>query len=344
MTLGVAPITTGFASKSSSSVIELSSIIVSEMPVSIVRTGINVVSSVNVNAPITSVQSVVSVSAKSIIDLNPRISVKSWSVGLVKLSLKPLSFITRSAKSNSLEFRGIKVFSKSAKLGIAILPKLTLISKSSVSKVIHDIAIISASIAFFGSIIKIGSIAINSVSAKTSTFTVNATDVFSVSTGISLIKQKLSIAKILVSSAIAYVMNTKIAETTKYTNFDFIEIIRIGTTHYGVKSDGLYELSGDTDNSVNISATFTTNESNFGTDNLKNIVQVYPDSEDDCTVQAIVDGIQKTEHLSTFSGRKVKLGRGAIGRWWQFKINNVGGKLLRLAGITALVEVKSKRM
>lgn len=314
---------------------------------SIIRLGgINVNSSVPSYEPIQITQNIQSVSTVSVIDLNTEpMAVKSWSAKSVLLNLGQLTVFSKSAKSGFVELGAIKVFSKAAKGAIVLLPSLTMSSKSGgLSKITSQLSVFSASsIAVIGSVVNLGKLSVSSVSAKASKVTLPNLSVFSVSAGVTLIKQKLDIVKDIVSSVVAYAMNTKTAQLTKYTNFDFLAIIRLGNNHYGVKPNGLYKFTGNTDNGTAIDARFTTHETDYGTNKLKNVAHVYLDSEDPSYCAAIVDGVEKTEQPSSFGGRKTKLARGTLGRWWQYRIRNRNAKL-RVAGIEVLVEERDRRI
>jgi len=143
---------------------------------------------------------------------------------------------------------------------------------------------------------------------------------------------------------IAYAMNVKTAEITKFTNYDFITIIRIGLDKYGVKPTGLYKIGGITDNGTAISASFTTHETRYDTNLLKRVPQVYIDSESITTVQPIIDGKYHYIHDAGFGGHKTKLGRGYIGKWWQWKISNKNGASMRVGAIEAVIENMSRRI
>jgi len=143
---------------------------------------------------------------------------------------------------------------------------------------------------------------------------------------------------------VAYAMNVQTAETTKFTNYDFIEIIRIGSDKYGVKPTGLYKIGGITDNGTAISASFTTHETRYDTNLLKRVPKVYLDSESATTIQPIIDGVYRYIHDANFGGHKTPIGRGYIGKWWQWKISNKNGASMRVGAIEAIIENMSRRV
>lgn len=142
----------------------------------------------------------------------------------------------------------------------------------------------------------------------------------------------------------AFVMNINTTEVTRYTNYPFMHVMRVGDAYYGVKADGLYELAGlnDIDETSPVNGSITTMETDFGAFQSKNVPFVYVNSDADLTVTPIVDSNETTtyEYDSQFSGRKVKLGRGLKGRYWAFKLDNI----TELQGLEYLPDQLSRRV
>jgi len=193
--------------------------------------------------------------------------------------------------------------------------------------------------------IQVSNPSITSSASALSSITVNKSSIASYAAGMSVIAVPDSyIVSGVELARLAYAMNVKTAEVTKFTNYDFIAIIRIGLDKYGVKPTGLYRLKGTTDNGTPIVANFTTHETRYDTNLLKRIPQVYIDSEHPTTVQPIIDGVTYHLHNSGFGGHKTKLGRGYIGKWWQWKISNLNGAAMRVGAIESVVENMSRRI
>lgn len=127
------------------------------------------------------------------------------------------------------------------------------------------------------------------------------------------------------NNSVAYTMNIVTNESTRYTNYPFMHIITIGGRPYGVAADGLYLLEGTTDNGLNISASVTTKQFDFESYHSKSISMLYLASDTLTSTTAIVDDVAMPANPSSFNGRRVKLSRGAKGRYWQFKIDNIVG-------------------
>jgi hypothetical protein len=121
----------------------------------------------------------------------------------------------------------------------------------------------------------------------------------------------------------ALVMNVVNNAVTRYVNYPFMHIATIGGKSYGVKSDGLYLLDGNTDLTAAINGTIITMEDDFGIFQSKNVPYVYLNGDDTYKVTPIVDGVNKPSVKSTFKGRKAHPGRGNKGRYWAFKIEGI---------------------
>lgn len=143
----------------------------------------------------------------------------------------------------------------------------------------------------------------------------------------------------------AWVTNLNLAETTRFMNFDFIQLIRVGNTIYGVKSDGIYALGAATDAGSNIAAQFDTHPNDFGTTEHKRIQFAYlGNSPADVTVIPTVDGSAIGAYMSDVGKRRVKMALGAKGRYWSLSIRNVSGGDLKIDGLEPLIIPLSRKV
>ena len=205
------------------------------------------------------------------------------------------------------------------------------------------------SVNFVGIVVKTP--VISSQSAANSAIITQPPVINSWASGLSAIDIMAYLASVSAAIArLAYSMNTTTFESTKYSNFDFIEIIRVGRFFYGVKPTGLFQLGGLTDNGTPIDCFFMTHQTAYVDQNgqyqnqLKRIPQIYLDSETPTTVQPIIDEVPKHAHESRFGGYRTKLGRGYIGKYWQWVVRNKCGKPMCVGYIEALIEVMSRRI
>lgn len=112
---------------------------------------------------------------------------------------------------------------------------------------------------------------------------------------------------------------------SRYQNYPFQHITRIANTYYGVKSDGLYQLSGEYDliEETPVNGTITLNEDDLSAFNSQNIPYIYLNGEDDYSATAVVDDVAQPTFTSGFGGRRVRLARGSKGRYWYFAIAGI---------------------
>lgn len=138
----------------------------------------------------------------------------------------------------------------------------------------------------------------------------------------------------------ATVMNIANNAVTRYTGFAFDHIIKVDVNYIGVKSTGLYLLEGITDDGSEIDSYIVTKETDFGTTQSKNVSYVYLDSDTTETITPYIDTVIGTAQSSQFSGRRVRLGRGARGRYWRFKISGIQ----KLQGIEFMPDLLQRKV
>jgi hypothetical protein len=273
-------------------------------------------------------------------------SVSSKAAGSGKLSFGNVSVKSKAAGTSSGIVQTIGVKSSGAGIGLFKLPASSVSGVGAGTGTVKiPLAVISSASPFAQSGFSIPSPKVSSMAAGSGGRVTSKVSVFGMhgGYGVVVLPQMVIVSGVLVER-VAYAMNTKTAQLTQYANFDFLAIIRLGNNHYGVKPTGLYKFTGTTDNGAAIDARFTTHETDYGTNKLKNVAHVYLDSEDQSYTMAIVDGVEKTEQPSSFGGRKTKLSRGTLGRWWQYRVRNKDSAKLRVASIETLVEERDRRI
>lgn len=147
------------------------------------------------------------------------------------------------------------------------------------------------------------------------------------------------------------VMNTNNIALTEYINFEFDNIIQINDIYYGVKSDGLYLLDNDTDNAINIDASFETMPTDFGNIQLKNMSYLYVTARTDSlfSVQSAYDEQYSTLYNSANMYRttpynwRTQLGRGLKAIYWGSKISNVNGSDFQIQALNNYIHVLKRR-
>lgn len=135
-----------------------------------------------------------------------------------------------------------------------------------------------------------------------------------------------------------WVFNTITTAHSRYTNYDFNSYFKIGTTNYGINSNGIFKLAGNTDwastgNTI-ITGVVQTPVSDFNEQQLKSTSEAFINcrTEGQLEVQIVADEEQKRTGFNTVADsrngihrRRVLLPKGLRGNSWQFFIKNIAG-------------------
>lgn len=147
----------------------------------------------------------------------------------------------------------------------------------------------------------------------------------------------------------SYVINLATGAVSRYTDFPFDRIHRFGGRHFGIRPDGVYELTGSTDDGVPIESTVKTFQTDFGTTNLKRVPYVYLFGRfgDDMTV-----GVQANEGIEYsfpapaavggVQAVRAKAAQGIKGNAWAFSVANVGGGDFEIERVEVIVTSTEK--
>ncbi|MCP5414371.1 MAG: hypothetical protein H6961_07160 [Chromatiaceae bacterium] len=123
----------------------------------------------------------------------------------------------------------------------------------------------------------------------------------------------------------SWVMNPENYAVYNYT-FGFTQTTRFGSSYLMADDTGLYELGGTTDAGESITSVITTAALDFGAESLKQVPAVLLGTNGtDFILQVSIDGGKtaryQINHLPDELGTKrIKLGKGLIGRNWQFTL------------------------
>lgn len=138
----------------------------------------------------------------------------------------------------------------------------------------------------------------------------------------------------IVAQIITLVMNTRTNALTEYNNYPFNSFARWQGKTLAASSDGLHELDfGDLDGETEIPWLFAFGAHDFGIANHKVMEKLYASmrSNGDITLRVMVDDEEANEYvlsyndIETIKQRRVKLGKGARGKYWQLEMESVEG-------------------
>lgn len=123
-----------------------------------------------------------------------------------------------------------------------------------------------------------------------------------------------------------------IAQMTRYTNWPFVQVVRLGDIYYGLAEDGLYELVGPTDNGTEIAWSFETCKTDFGDPHKKAVVSAYVGGQAGPVVDYTLRSGDDPDYMYEYVTNKVtqkrnhrqKFGLGRRVRYYSFGLAGTG--------------------
>lgn len=121
-----------------------------------------------------------------------------------------------------------------------------------------------------------------------------------------------------------YAVNAANFALSLYENFDFLGFANCNGVTYGIKADGLYRLTGNTDNGQLINAEIDVGAKDWGMPNLKRVSSAYLGirSDGDAYLKVVVD--DKHTNVYRFedsqSQRRTFMSKGVNGRYWRMRL------------------------
>lgn len=152
---------------------------------------------------------------------------------------------------------------------------------------------------------------------------------------------------------ITVVLNTKTLGHTTYTNYNFNTIVKFNNKYYGCdKTQGIFELTGDTDNNEQIDSTITTGISDYLIDEQKRVLDFYLNTRYDgsINIKTIADEVSEEVHTLDDSykqgihAERIKLSKGLRGKQWQINITNNNGSDFEIDRTSILISKGSRRI
>lgn len=147
-----------------------------------------------------------------------------------------------------------------------------------------------------------------------------------------------------------WVINASTKANSRYQNFDMNSLTKWGDKYVGATSEGLFELSGDTDDGVPIEASITTANTDFGTVMRKRMPYVYfgLKASDAMRIKVYTDDGDENEYEMPLSdilrNQRTTLGRGLNSRYWQFMVRNTNGGDFTIDTAEFFATMQSRRL
>lgn len=153
---------------------------------------------------------------------------------------------------------------------------------------------------------------------------------------------------------VAWALNTETGAAWTLSNYQFDSIAAFGGKLLAIGPDGLYELSGTTDQGEPISAEIQWGFTDFKTPNLKRLSHVYIGYTSDGPLDVTVETYGNQDPVFTYQleeraaevarSNRFPVGRGLASRYWRFTLSNQEGAKFRLHDMSADVSVSERRI
>lgn len=137
----------------------------------------------------------------------------------------------------------------------------------------------------------------------------------------------------------------------QYCDYDFNSFCKIAGKYYGSNENGIFLLDGDDDAGTGIDAFAELPLSDFGISNMKRIRAVYVGGEANGGLTLTLkddENNSRTYVLNLTSGNKqssgkVNVGRDGLSRYWQTRIDNIGGAYFAIDAIEVLAIILGRK-
>jgi hypothetical protein len=152
---------------------------------------------------------------------------------------------------------------------------------------------------------------------------------------------------------VAWQMNTETLAANWLTNYEFESIAQYGDNAFAVNEDGIFVLSGSTDDSMEIAASLKTGFWDFETPVLKRIEGIYfgyhgGQMQVDVDTYGHVNGSNSytmpAKTVSAPGANRVVPGKGIASRYWRLTISNVSGSYFDVDNIEFDVAPSKRRL
>lgn len=146
----------------------------------------------------------------------------------------------------------------------------------------------------------------------------------------------------------AIAMHTEALSLTTYSNFPFNSFAAFNGLYLAAGDNGIFALTGSTDNGAIIQAAARTGLTDFGTSFLKRVDRAYVGyrTNGDLLVRVFTDEVNIRDYRLTGSGatglhgNHLRIGKGLGARYWQFEVQNMNGADFNLD----LIEIKPTKL
>lgn len=153
--------------------------------------------------------------------------------------------------------------------------------------------------------------------------------------------------------ALAWVLNTETGGLSTYDNFGFTSLVEHEGVIYAASQEGVFALTGDTDDGRYISATVKTGFLDFNREQTKRISDIFVgytggqlefDVETYDGPQEVYTYAMEEREADAPRNNRLKVGKGLSSRYWRFAIRNVDGADFQVYDVTAELASSKRRL
>lgn len=156
---------------------------------------------------------------------------------------------------------------------------------------------------------------------------------------------------VLAATYRGYAMNLETEAVSTYSNYGFNSFAKIGDSYFAASSEGIFELTGDTDNGTAISAVATFKKDNFDNSRESRVVGAYlsADLEDDMRLSFTANGNEYVYEVPAngargLVSRRIDTVKGERAIYWQASLTNVGGAYFNVSALEILAKKLARRV
>ena len=152
------------------------------------------------------------------------------------------------------------------------------------------------------------------------------------------------------ASSRVWVVNIDTGATSQYDDYGYASFYSYGGKNYGVAEDGIYELTGNTDNGVDIDALVDFGRTDLGSMYKKRVTSAYVDVGSDGKMELVIetDGQTSEFEANSFSAavsrHRINMGSTLSGYYWNPILTNNNGYDFNLASIMLEIMQLNRRL
>ncbi len=146
-------------------------------------------------------------------------------------------------------------------------------------------------------------------------------------------------------------MNTKNRAASLYPSFPFNSFAKIGDDYYGASSEGLFKLSGDTDDGEDIEAEIAFGSHEFNPNGKSSVYDAYIALRNDGEIALKIKTDDDTERWYSISrtsdvlrDHRMKTRKGVKSRFWSFSLANIDGADFEVDAIELVPIILKRRV